>query len=661
MDTFKDQQIEAAVAITAAYTSLVLFYTILVSLTQAGKTGTYHKTIQDMIHQGTIQHAYILCGSNEKELKIQAINDAKKYNLDLYTSGRVEILFRQDFKQGKDFKKLNIRNALIVIDESHLDQNIGSELHQLLSKNGLTLDGNQNILQRNNTFILSVSATPYSELAAYKHKETVFSQNKHIIQMKPGEGYYGIEEYERDGPLFSTYDIIEHPELFAQHIGQHGNMWSLIRLPSSKKGKDQETVIHKICNAHGYKALYYTSKVTEVAMTRKEQEALQLDKCLKDAPNVPTVVILHGRLRAGKVVPKEFVNLIWEGAEDSKTDSIVQGLLGRMCGYKFGAHKPTIFVPDCFIQRNKGKACPHSELERTLDPLNLLPRNATNLTKSRLANEAGNGKTPCPPIRLTLTASDNEWLPHNSFDISDRELGEYVRAVLMTNPHLVLDSPHLSQEQKKEILEFIPKAYPHVRKCGQVSYYTALLEAHKTNTSPPEHFSGFPEMGFVFWNTAYTDIPQANKNHLYVVFITKAKGFMDTIHLKSRIPMTNGKSIFTSPLLMPENCVAVQPINISADSVATVAALKITLQNCIRRWVEDENVQPYIKANGGLLQLKKRAFHYKDGKVNDVQVVCRELEKEMEAELMFKIGIKPVFGRSGDNYFNIKEIKWDLK
>jgi hypothetical protein len=361
-------------------------------------------------------------------------------------------------------------------------------------------------------------------------------------------------------------------------------------------------------------------------------------------------------------VPKEFVNLVWEGAEDSKTDSIIQGLVGRMCGYEFGAHKPLIFVPDCFIQRNKGKTCPHSELERALDPLNLLPRNATNLTKPRLANETGNGKTPCPPIRLILGGSDDEWLPQNSSDISDRELGEYARAVLLNNTNLIRDSSHLTEAQKKEILEFIPKkAYPHVRKCGQVSYYKGILEAYKTNTAPTEHFSGFPEMGFVFWNQAFTDIPQANKNHLYVVFLTKAKGHMEAINLSSRIPKTNGKSIFTSPLLVPDNCVAVQPICISAESVGTVSTMKATIKKAIQRWNEDKSVQPYIQANENKLQLKKRPFHYKDGKLNDVQVICRDLEKEMEAELMSKIIITPVFGRCGGDYFNIKEIKWTRK
>jgi len=57
---------------------------------------------------------------------------------------------------------------------------------------------------------------------------------------------------------------------------------------------------------------------------------------LNKKPKKPTVIILCGMLRMGKVVPKEHIAMVFEEQTKHKTrlvDTGLQGLLGRMCGY----------------------------------------------------------------------------------------------------------------------------------------------------------------------------------------------------------------------------------------------------------------------------------------------------------------------------------------
>jgi len=84
-----------------------------------------------MRHHWDIQRAYILCGANDTTLRTQATCDARNENPDDFATGRLQVIFRQDFNKHT----LDLRNALIVHDESHLTQDIDMELDQFLTLN----------------------------------------------------------------------------------------------------------------------------------------------------------------------------------------------------------------------------------------------------------------------------------------------------------------------------------------------------------------------------------------------------------------------------------------------------------------------------------------------------------------------------------------------
>jgi len=339
---------------------------------QSGKTGTFQSLIRQMLDAGDITHAYIICGSSETELKKQAVSDTLNSNA-MYTHC-IEVIFHQDFKHTE----LDITRALIIVDESHMVQTRGQQLHLFLAKYGVFLDGNPAALLEKNAYLLSVDATPYSEIAALREMETPFP--KHVETLVAGDGYYGLAEYERDGALLPTFSISKAPERFETLLLDVGSKYVLLRLNRSKANKENETVLRRICHARGFPVLLYTGEKTQITMTRAEQKRFARAgyklPCLEDAPLVTTVVIVRGRLRAGKVVPKTHVGFVWEGASKSKTDAVVQGLVGRMCGYAFGEKKPTLYVPVTALIPD--------ELGQVLT--GELPKTATNLRASAVTN-----------------------------------------------------------------------------------------------------------------------------------------------------------------------------------------------------------------------------------------------------------------------------------
>jgi len=341
---------------------------------QSGKTGTFQSLIKTMLDAGDATHAYILCGSSETELKKQAVEDTRAANGSYYDAGRIEVIFHQDFKHAN----LDVKNALIVVDESHMVQTKMQQLHLFLAKHGVFLDGNPAALTEKNAYLLSVDATPYSEIAALREDETPFP--KHVETLTAGDGYYGLAEYERDGLLKPTFPISKAPERFETLLLDVGPKYVLLRMNRSKANKENETELRSICRKHGFSVLLYTGEKTQIAVTRAEQKRFARAgyklPCLEDAPAVTTVVIVRGRLRAGKVVPKTHVGFVWEGANKSKTDVLVQGLVGRMCGYAFGEKKPTLYVPVTALVPD--------ELGQVL--CGDLPKTATNLRASAVTN-----------------------------------------------------------------------------------------------------------------------------------------------------------------------------------------------------------------------------------------------------------------------------------
>jgi len=653
------QQITAARNIRAVFLKKALRYAILVARCQAGKTGAFQELIRLMLRNGDVNRVYILCGSNETELRNQAHADTKKANPAAYESGDIIVLFRQDFK-GFD---MELENALVVVDETHMDQTQKQEMDVFLGRHGLSLDGNPKTLEEKNAFLVSVDATPYAELSALLHKE---SYPKHVELLEPGKGYYGLQDFLYKGLLKSSYDISQKRPIFKDMVRSAGNKYGLMRFTNGKHAEKQEAAAISIYEELGGKVLYYTAEKEEIAITS-----------LVNAPKVPTLIIICGRLRAGKVVPKEHVAFVWEGAKKSKTDAIVQGLPGRMCGYPlseenpygYGDTMPLIFVPESTLKQHEGKVVKASEIERAIMEYPLaLPTMGTNLKKGHIANAASNGKTECPPLRLTWDGDDDDWTFTEKFDEKYSRGADYdiikenCMELLRKNLGAICANSNYSAEQKKEILEKIVPAgatAAHLRNMhdkSQENYFKRIHEGYEAGTASGSSGDCNPLTFIVTYKGCKA--AHAFHRHLYVIFYTDAtKGIVPgimAVDLKSRIPQTNGKSVFSiHEHQVDQPLVAGGVVGLDESKIKRPDLLEASLRDYLRLYRESGlTVARCIQSNKERFSLSKQQFHYNSPKENDVETICARLGVE------FGVKMKVIYTRSAATTFNVKKIEW---
>jgi hypothetical protein len=79
-----------------------------------------------------------------------------------------------------------------------------------------------------------------------------------------------------------------------------------------------------IVSHHGWDVIHYNQSTSR---------DININLLLSTPPLRPTVIFLKGMIRMGKQVKKQFVLFCLETSKTTKTDTVLQGLLGRCCGY----------------------------------------------------------------------------------------------------------------------------------------------------------------------------------------------------------------------------------------------------------------------------------------------------------------------------------------
>lgn len=577
-----------------------LRYVMLRAPLQSGKTGSYQYLIRLMLQLGVIDRAYVLCGSHERELLEQVEQDVKDWHGAAALNRTVHVLFRQHFKK----RTMMTRRTLIVNDESHLDCQFDQQLHRFLARHGLSMAGTTDAMRENHTYIVSVSATPFAEESVMAHGDSL---PKALVRLQAGDGYYGPMEYYRDGLLREVYSVAtaEGQTRFVEEIQRVTDQrkYVLIRLCEGRvigdkrrrdakeqagqvvsAAKENEIILdtlEEMERAGQIQLLRFTSKVAkkdqQVAITRSEQ-VMHRQKwgrtipCLEDMPELPTVILLDGRLRCGKRVPKKHIGMTWDTSASSNTDVILQGLVGRMCGYR--GHevyhvpmdrddRPVLYTSHDLFYKKEDAALPLSDLGRFVyEPREhqrrdcMIPRFATHLVREEIEtvvkNAQGTVVHPCVPIRFFLSEEDVQRLPIASFsDLRNMCFDTFVSDLEFN----VNENDDLTEEQKEEILTKLSQmngSDAHVRRLqdsSQTGFYRHVLDAIKHHTSVEKGtISNTPFITFCIIFEGYEGVAQTHSTDragtVYVCIYTEAEGRHSTIPLPTRIPRHNGLTHF---------------------------------------------------------------------------------------------------------------------
>lgn len=370
-------------------------YATFIAPMQSGKTGTYLELVAQMFRDKKVEKIYIICGCSEKELcdqlkeDIQAcinnVTDAdivaalrasrnteemlKQQDLKAQVSQQVEIIWSDDLKSGKgDLTEVEqCQTKLIIWDESHY-----AEKHNNLPALWWKRNGIYNLLHAtpaaiaadpvlNSTYLLTVSATPSAQLFNDKERPPVpesptqhtsdsdaeasdntntraelspeelrhfreATQHHPKVEYTPSEAYIGVSSY------LANQQVGEAPPIGSPQFRErfvdpfiHQRKWLVVRVSGNTKSKVAAyNHLERVVAEAGLGHLRYYDRSSNANFELRDFE---------QPPVRTTIVVIDGLLRMGHVLPKKHVGAVMETAATPNATTILQGLLGRMCGY----------------------------------------------------------------------------------------------------------------------------------------------------------------------------------------------------------------------------------------------------------------------------------------------------------------------------------------
>lgn len=309
------QQIAAALEIIAAFDTRT--YAILLAQMQSGKTGTFMLVMSEMIRLKKVDYGVIFSGNREIELKEQTMNQDeffKTYADYLNDIGITDhtiidlIKTRFEVVWGPDLKKFSHKgNTIYIWEESHYGQSQKQQVDAFTTRLGIHPSG----AAPEGCFVLSVSATPFSEYADFHELE----QNKAVVRLLPPEQYLSVKKMIANKQLHA-YTNTPKSKL-EECLETHKALgYALVRGMASE--------LTPVVSHHGWDVINYDQSTSH---------SININVLLSTRPLRPTVIFLKGMIRMGKQVKKQFVLFCLETSKAAKTDTILQGLLGRCCGY----------------------------------------------------------------------------------------------------------------------------------------------------------------------------------------------------------------------------------------------------------------------------------------------------------------------------------------
>ena len=496
-----DQEIRAMEEVVAKFQEQA--WGMLLAPMQCGKTNTFLLTACEMMRSGKVDRAVIFTGCRETDLRAQLNDDKLKfkelYQLFLHSQGvegrdlisggafvdNIRIYFGQDLDKCEAQDK-----TLYIWEESHYGQSHKQEVDLFLRRMGIQATG----VLPGNCFMLSVSATPFSELSDHHH----MTQDKFVVRMIPSDQYLSVKKMMTNGQIRTMKDPVKELTDILRPV-QSG--YVLIRAT-----KTQQTKMSSIAIASGFEVVHCDM-----------DHNYDLNKKLNILPIKKTLIFIKGMCRMGKKLDKTHLRICVE-TSCGKTDTLLQSLIGRVCGYN---SRPDIFI---YV-----KNLPLDELEK----YNLLHEGVLTSIPSKAMNVVRTTKTrsALKPIRITLDKDPEACLARNvlqELDHLEHQNSEEDMAIalpIIRRLAIAFTTADRSPEEKKMAKHWIQ------HKQGAV-YKTAMPlieEAWRTGTAQCEFGSGAgvsaTEDEVVVWR---------KKRHLYITMQVE----------KGIVPITTKREVF---------------------------------------------------------------------------------------------------------------------
>ena len=320
---------------------------LVVAETQMGKTGIMQALTYEFVKNGNIEptNILILTGLSSCEW----VKQTRERFIDMI---RPNIFHRNSIEKFREIlEKQN--DLLIFFDEVHIANELKNEIGKTFLSCGLL---NINNLIERNIKIIQISATPDIALSElYEWDET----NYNVSIIKSPDNYIGIQKLLDNNQIFeykSLLDINNVKEIRQIIEIKYGNNFKYHLLRVQTNAIDNELTMNNI------KAVFDDDKEKNLFLIRNYyiDEETDSSEDLNDIyldykPNKHTIIIIKEKIRCSYTINKTHIGILYERKAETvfqNETTIIQGFLGRACGYYDNSNRNIIIYTNLNIVHN---------------------------------------------------------------------------------------------------------------------------------------------------------------------------------------------------------------------------------------------------------------------------------------------------------------------
>ena len=637
-------------------------WVILLAQMQSGKTDTYMFVAFELLRERNVKNVMIFGGFQDKEL-VEQLKDfmpsLKLYRRYMEESLHLSIDEREDIENmimtnikvlcGSELTQayLEVSDTLFIWDESHFAQNKINRPSKFMGSVNISADGDTTKLEGDrNNYVLSVSATPYSEISDTIHED----QSKKIVKMTPGEGYIGVGKLLRNNQIigFKTWEEAL-PICLVDQLKNATPKYSVVRL----RGEDNMEKAIQIAHEAGIDYEIYDGEQKALRKKNPDQTKIQFLSELANAPARHKVVFIRGMLRMGKRIPKTHISFVMETSKNALTDVILQGLLGRMNGYYIEYIK--IFVSEKLLKIKKGET--ESEIERYIrlmedesQEISVMPHRGCNLKSATIRTE--NDWFTALPI-VIQPADLDEYDVHEDPEYEESEKDSIIKQIKVAFQQQQLAINNNGQAKTEEILEQVMTISPddwslrNIAKVNGTTLYETYIEIpmitkETLETQGEKAISSFPGCGFGANDRAQLNIWNYNTNkfaHLglpkgTIVLHARTKTASPLELLQAAIPKTTNLEVFTSN---------------HEDGEVVLGNGAYSIHAPVDTWNEAEKMQKYIE---NMIRISHMEI---EGQVMPRCITSNQVEGSKWQGILVTVEVLKALEKNGDIYKYIKD------
>jgi hypothetical protein len=296
----------------------------LIAPPQWGKTGVVMEvaysmtTYADSAYAINPSHVFFITGMSDLCWKHQ-------------TRDRVLHVFRENVFHRNNIKQLvgklqGKRDCLVILDECHIATEAKQKFAKEFHDSGIM---DVNVMKNNNIRVLQTSATPVHALVDASEWGAL---HKTCIAVCPNE-YVGFDTLLAQNRVHHVFDL-GHEDAVAELMKRIMATWRrpkyhIMRL-NVRKSAQEANCLSRVGCAYGFDVFHHNAK------TRLHN----IDALLGQSPTKHTIIMIKGFWRAAKTFSDLHIGICHETSGKSKDfNAEVQGLAGRLCGYKPYYHK----------------------------------------------------------------------------------------------------------------------------------------------------------------------------------------------------------------------------------------------------------------------------------------------------------------------------------